>query len=138
VNLNNKLYRGIREANALLDGTRGAQFEDMLQPLATEVVVVKKRVSAHFGTELPLLLQTMRATEVVRASLSSYMAPLTVSRTNQSLLHTPSNVTGLSALVSSLQGPLCMAAAAEIPTHAANSVCFAASKVQRVGVGMSS
>jgi nicotinamidase-related amidase len=67
VNLNNKLYRGIREAKALLDGTIGAQFEDSLQPLPSEPVVVKKRVSAHYGTELPLLLQTMRASEVVRA-----------------------------------------------------------------------
>lgn len=70
VNMNNKLYRGIREAGVLLDGTIGAQFEDQLQPLAHEPVIVKKRVSAHYGTELPLLLKALHASEVVRSNAS--------------------------------------------------------------------
>eukprot|EP00959_Pyramimonas_sp_CCMP1952_P132879 2778208-Pyramimonas_sp.AAC.4 len=61
------MYQGIRNANVLLDGTIGAQFEDQLQPLPHEPVVVKKRVSAHFGTELPLLLKAHNASTVVRA-----------------------------------------------------------------------
>ena len=76
VNLNNKLYRGIREAGVLLDGTIGAQFEELLQPLPNECVVVKKRVSAHFGTELPLLLKSLRTTEVVSASPKTLYAVL--------------------------------------------------------------
>ena len=60
------MYQGICKANVLLDGTIGAQFEDQLQPLPHEPVVVKKRVSAHFGTELPTLLRAMNASAVVR------------------------------------------------------------------------
>jgi len=69
--MNNKLYRGIREAGVLLDGTIGAQFEDQLQPLAHEPVIVKKRVSAHYGTELPLLLKALHASEVILAGVST-------------------------------------------------------------------
>lgn len=88
VNLNNKVYRGIREAQVLLDGTIGAQFEDLLQPAASEVVIVKKRVSAHYGTELPLLLQSMRATEVVRAPASSGPTlPVSQQQTRASCTH---------------------------------------------------
>jgi hypothetical protein len=60
------MYQGIRQANVLLDGTVGAQFEDQLQPLPQEPVVVKKRVAATFGTELPLLLKSYKASAVVR------------------------------------------------------------------------
>eukprot|EP00242_Pyramimonas_sp_CCMP2087_P008059 CAMPEP_0198200284 /NCGR_PEP_ID=MMETSP1445-20131203/3327_1 /TAXON_ID=36898 /ORGANISM="Pyramimonas sp., Strain CCMP2087" /LENGTH=145 /DNA_ID=CAMNT_0043870301 /DNA_START=321 /DNA_END=758 /DNA_ORIENTATION=+ len=71
VGSSNKMYQGIRQANVLLDGTVGAQFEDQLQPLPQEPVVVKKRVAATFGTELPLLLKSYKASAVALAGVST-------------------------------------------------------------------
>jgi nicotinamidase-related amidase len=135
VNLNNKLYSGIREANALLDGTKGAQFEDLLQPLASEVVVVKKRVSAHYGTELPLLLQTMHATEVVRAPVSSnVMAPiLPALQQQESLAHTQQHEWRVH-LSQASKGHVVWQRQLK-SQRTPRFVCFAASKVRRVGMG---
>eukprot|EP00238_Polyblepharides_amylifera_P001067 CAMPEP_0196574206 /NCGR_PEP_ID=MMETSP1081-20130531/3966_1 /TAXON_ID=36882 /ORGANISM="Pyramimonas amylifera, Strain CCMP720" /LENGTH=188 /DNA_ID=CAMNT_0041892153 /DNA_START=112 /DNA_END=678 /DNA_ORIENTATION=+ len=71
VNMNNKMYQSIKNANVLLDGTIGAQFEEALQPQPNEPVVVKKRVGAHFNTELPLLLKAHGTEEVIISGVST-------------------------------------------------------------------
>lgn len=68
---NNPMFQGIKAAQVLLDGTIGAQFNDMIQPNPDEPVVVKKRVGAHFGTELPLLLSNLCPSKVILAGVST-------------------------------------------------------------------
>jgi maleamate amidohydrolase len=52
-----KLGAGIgRGPNLYFDGTHGAQIVDDLKPLATEIVIDKKKKSAFFGTPLVSLL----------------------------------------------------------------------------------
>lgn len=41
----------------LIEGTRGAEIVEELKPLPSEIVVVKKRWSAFFHTELDLILR---------------------------------------------------------------------------------
>lgn len=62
----NRQFRGIRKAQILLDGTQGVQFVGELQPQPNEMVVTKKRLSAAFDTELPVLLRSFLPEEVVR------------------------------------------------------------------------
>lgn len=62
----NRQFRGIRKAQILLDGTQGVQFVGDLRPEPHEMVVTKKRLSAAFDTELPVLLRSFLPEEVVR------------------------------------------------------------------------
>lgn len=62
----NRQFRGIRKAQILLDGTEGVQFVTELRPEPHEMVVTKKRLSAAFDTELPVLLRSFLPEEVVR------------------------------------------------------------------------
>lgn len=56
VHAGNKSFSALRAAGRLLADSAGAGIAERLQPLAGEPVVVKRRTSAFFGTELDTLL----------------------------------------------------------------------------------
>ncbi len=54
-----------------ITGTKGAEIVDELKPLVGETVLSKKRFSAFFMTELPLILQKIRPEYVVIAGVQT-------------------------------------------------------------------
>ena len=55
---NGGLFRGCIEANALIEGTWGAEIHEALAPQDGEPLVTKRAVSAFYGSDLDALLAT--------------------------------------------------------------------------------
>ena len=60
-----------RQGKYGLKGTRGAEIIDELKPVAGETVLAKRRFSAFFMTELPLILNRIRPEYVVIAGIQT-------------------------------------------------------------------
>jgi len=69
VNPRNKTFSGIKAAGRLVDGTPGAMIHPQVAPQAHEQVVVKRRVSGFFNTELDTLLGARGVEQIVLAGL---------------------------------------------------------------------
>jgi nicotinamidase-related amidase len=65
------LFAGVAQADALVEGTWGADFHPDLQPADGEVVIVKRSVSAFAGTELGRLLIQRGISTLVLAGFST-------------------------------------------------------------------
>jgi nicotinamidase-related amidase len=65
------LFAGVAQADALLEGTWGADFHPDLQPNDGEIVIVKRSVSAFAGTELDRLLIRQGISTLVLAGFST-------------------------------------------------------------------
>lgn len=65
------LFAGVAQADALVEGTWGADFHPDLQPADGEIVVVKRTVSAFAGTELGRLLIKQGISTLVLAGFST-------------------------------------------------------------------
>jgi len=76
--LNAPLFRGVKEANALVRGTWGAAPVEGLEPKEGDFVVEKMRMSAWEGTRLEVLLQGLGRDTVI----------VTGAWTNMSIEHT--------------------------------------------------
>lgn len=57
VNDNNKIFTGVRDGGRFQLGDEGTQVPTEIAPYATDVVVIKHRVSAFVGTDLEVLLK---------------------------------------------------------------------------------
>ncbi len=55
--LNAPLFRGIKDANAVVRGTWGAAAVEGLEPQAADLIVEKMRMNGFFGTKLESLLR---------------------------------------------------------------------------------
>ncbi len=76
--LNAPLFRGVKEANALVRGTWGAAPAEGLEPKEGDFVVEKMRMSAWEGTRLEVLLQGLGRDTII----------VTGAWTNMSIEHT--------------------------------------------------
>jgi nicotinamidase-related amidase len=65
------LFAGVAQADALVEGTWGADFHPDLQPAEGEVVILKRSVSAFAGTELDRLLIRQGIGTLVLAGFST-------------------------------------------------------------------
>ena len=55
----------IENGGALIEGTKGAEIIDELKPVIGEYIVIKKRWSAFFQTELDILLRRLNVNRIV-------------------------------------------------------------------------
>ena len=65
------LFQGIKQANALLEGSWGADFHPGVKPAEGEVVVIKRGVSAFAGTDLNLMFRSRGITTVVLTGIAT-------------------------------------------------------------------
>jgi nicotinamidase-related amidase len=65
------LFAGVAEADALVEGTWGADFHPDLKPAEGELVILKRSVSAFAGTELERLLTRQGIGTLVLAGFST-------------------------------------------------------------------
>lgn len=62
---NAPLWQGAAQAEALVEGTWGAEIHDDMKPQPGEIVVVKRRVSAFYHTDLQLVLAQLNVTTLI-------------------------------------------------------------------------
>ena len=65
------LFQGIKQGNALINGTWGVEFHPDLQPADGEVVAMKSGVSSFAGTDVDLVLRNKRIDRVVLAGIAT-------------------------------------------------------------------
>jgi nicotinamidase-related amidase len=58
VNLQNKLFRDLKESGRLLEGTLGAEIDAKVAPQSGDIVVTKRRVGAFSTTDLEAVLRS--------------------------------------------------------------------------------
>jgi len=71
VPLNAPIWQGAAGAQALIDGTWGAEIHDDVKPLPGEVVVTKRRISAVYNTDLLSVLAGYNAKTLVLGGVST-------------------------------------------------------------------
>jgi nicotinamidase-related amidase len=67
----NKMFSGIKAANILVEGTEGAAIHQAVKPEPTDMVVVKRRVSAFGTTDLGAVLSSQGARTLVLCGIST-------------------------------------------------------------------
>jgi nicotinamidase-related amidase len=60
-----------RTGGFLIEGTRGAEIVEVIKPLSSEAVVIKKRWSAFFHTDLDLILRRMEIKTLIICGLQT-------------------------------------------------------------------
>ena len=68
---NGGLFQGLQGANALVEGTWGAQIHYRVSPLASEAVVTKRGVSAFAASDLDQILRTGRIGTLLLAGVAT-------------------------------------------------------------------
>lgn len=68
---NGGLWQGLHGANALVEGTWGAQIHDRVAPMASEAVVTKRGVSAFAASDLEQILRTKRIGTLLLAGVAT-------------------------------------------------------------------
>lgn len=68
------IFVGAKNANALIDGTWGTQFHKDLNVKEDEIVVIKHRISAIYGTDLDVYLRANEIERILIAGVSTNMA----------------------------------------------------------------
>jgi len=66
-----RLQAFIEKGGALIEGTKGAEIIDELKPIKGEYIVIKKRWSAFFQTELDILLRRLHVNHIVVAGIQT-------------------------------------------------------------------
>lgn len=67
----NKAFSRYKQSNPVPAGSEAAAIIPQLSPQSTDPVVVKRRVSAFYGTELDVLLSALRVSSVVMLGVST-------------------------------------------------------------------
>lgn len=65
------LFQGIKQANALVEGSWGAEFHPGVKPAEGELVVIKRGVSAFAGTDLNPIFRSKGITQVVLTGIAT-------------------------------------------------------------------
>jgi nicotinamidase-related amidase len=68
---NAEVWRALAALGALLEGTWGAELHDELKPVAGEMVVVKRRVSAFYHSDLQLVLADVGARTLILCGVTT-------------------------------------------------------------------
>ncbi len=74
------LFGGAKKFGALALGGWGTEFAGFAQPLEDEVVVVKHRVSAFYGTDLEAVLRSLSVRNIVIAGCATDLAVQSAAR----------------------------------------------------------
>ncbi len=61
----NRMFARLKEAGRLKEGSEGIQVCDEIAPLASDIVMVRKRVSSFYGTELGIILASLGVDTVI-------------------------------------------------------------------------
>ena len=69
--LNAPLWQGGAQAATLVEGTWGAEIHNDVQPAPSEIVVVKRRVSGFYHTDLHLALAALDATTLILCGVAT-------------------------------------------------------------------
>jgi biuret amidohydrolase len=69
---NSPQFRAAVRAGALVDGSWGAEFYERLKPRRGEVVVTHSRINAFYGSDLDVVLSTLRARRLVVAGVATH------------------------------------------------------------------
>src|SRR5436190_12517089 len=67
----NKLFRSLKEAGRLGEGTPGAEIHAQVAPQPTEVIVTKRRVGAFATTDLESVLRARQVTSLVLLGIAT-------------------------------------------------------------------
>eukprot|EP00871_Galdieria_phlegrea_P004407 jgi/Galph1/4968/GphlegSOOS_G3619.1 len=57
--------------NLLIEGTPGSEHVDQLKPIEGEIMVTKRRVGAHFNTDLQSILNGLEVTHLILGGVST-------------------------------------------------------------------
>ncbi|MCG3165611.1 MAG: Isochorismatase family protein YecD [Bacteroidia bacterium] len=71
---NSPLFGKAKEFKALQADTWGTNFAEQIKPLATEKVIVKRRVSAFYGTDLEVILRAKGISTVYLSGVATDLA----------------------------------------------------------------
>ena len=71
VNVQNKLFRGLKESGRLLEGTPGAEIDAHVAPQPGDIVVTKRRVGAFSTTDLETVLRSKNITTLALFGIST-------------------------------------------------------------------
>ncbi|ORY03448.1 Isochorismatase hydrolase [Basidiobolus meristosporus CBS 931.73] len=62
---NNALFQRRKQANQLVEGTYGARFVRGMSPRKGDIVIVKRRVDAFFGSDLDTVLRSLGVEHII-------------------------------------------------------------------------
>ncbi len=71
VNLQNKLFSGLKQSGRLVEGTPGAEIDSRVAPQPGDIVVTKRRVGAFFTTDLDTILRSKNINKLVLFGIST-------------------------------------------------------------------
>ena len=71
VNLQNKLFRGLKGSGRLLEGTPGAEIDAKVAPHSGDIVVTKRRVGAFSTSDLETVLRSKNISTLVLFGIST-------------------------------------------------------------------
>lgn len=75
-----KLLGGARNAGILKLGTASTEVSPEVAPMGDDIVIVKKRISAFYGTQLEVVLRSIGASKVVLAGVATDLAVQSAAR----------------------------------------------------------
>ena len=68
---NAALWQGAAQAEALVEGTWGAEIHDDVKPRDNEILVIKRRISAFYHTDLQLALAQLNVTTIILCGVAT-------------------------------------------------------------------
>ncbi len=71
VNLQNKLFSGLKQSGCLIEGTPGAEIDSRVAPQPGDIVVTKRRVGAFSTTDLETILRAKDINKLVLFGIST-------------------------------------------------------------------
>lgn len=71
VDLQNKLFSGLKQSGLLVEGTPGAEIDARVAPQAGDIVVTKRRVGAFSTTDLETILRAKHINQLVLFGLTT-------------------------------------------------------------------
>jgi nicotinamidase-related amidase len=74
------IFAEARPNHKLVVGTWGTQFHESVRPSAGEQIVVKRRISPFYGTELDVVLRTRNVNHLLLAGVSTDLVVLAAAR----------------------------------------------------------
>lgn len=71
VNLQDKLFSGLKQSGRLVEGTPGAEIDSRVAPQPGDIVVTKRRVGAFSTTDLETILRSKNISKLVLLGIST-------------------------------------------------------------------
>ncbi|CAJ0897804.1 19179_t:CDS:10 [Entrophospora sp. SA101] len=71
VSPNNRYFENYKNSGRLVEGTKGAEFIDGLQPREHDIVIQRRRVDAFYNTDLQMILESLNIKHIILAGIST-------------------------------------------------------------------